>query len=241
VASTLRRSDFHESACLFNCRVNPPTINHPKVVLYVEDDADHRELMRSAAKACQVKFGLALAHGYYDAIDYLGGQDQYADRTRYPVAAFVLMDYALGSFRGTDLVRWIRKQRVLSSVPVVMFSGCSEVPEMAECYAAGADYYIRKPMRFEDLLKVVRGLDACLEHNPPRVAALADMAAEPTLDRQALTTALKEGLAENRELQEQARLRIAKLDLTMAVRKEVLKKIPFVPETGRKPEVGNEK
>jgi len=216
--------------------MNSPAMNRSKVVLYVEDDADHRELMRSAAKACHVKFGLALAHGYDDAIDYLGGQDQYADRMRYPLAAFVLLDYALGSFRGTDLVRWIRKQSGLSSLPVVMFSGFTEVPEMAACYAAGADYYIRKPLRFEDLLKVMRGLDACLEHNPPRVAALADMAAEPTLDRQALTTALKEGLAENREMQEQARVRIAKLDLTMAGREEVLKRIPFVPDTGPKPD-----
>jgi len=226
--------------------MNSPAINRPKVVLYVEDDADHRDLLRSAAKTCQVKFALALAHGYYDAMDYLGGRDQYVDRMRYPPAAFVLLDYALGSFRGTDLVRWIRKQSALSSLPVVMFSGFTEVPEMAECYAAGADYYIRKPLRFEELLKVVRGLDACLEHTPPRVAALADMAAEPKLDRQALTTALNQGLAENSDLQEQARVRIAKLDLTMAVRKEVLKKIPFVPDTQSKPdrsrgEWGNEK
>jgi two-component system response regulator len=216
--------------------MSSPGSNHSKVVLYVEDDADHRELMRSAAKACQVKFGLALAHGYYDAIDYLGGQDQYADRTRYPMPTFVLVDYGLGSFRGTDLARWIRKQRILSSLPVVMFSGCAEVPEMAECYAAGADYYIRKPRHFEELLKMVRGLDACLEQNPPCIAALADLAAEPRLDRQALTTALNEGLALNRELQEQARVRIAKLDLTMAVRKEVLKNVPFIPSTGPKPD-----
>jgi len=212
--------------------MNPPALNGSKIVLYVEDDAEHRELMRSAAKACQVKFSLALAHGYYDAVDYLGGQDQYADRTRYPMPTFVLVDYALGSFRGTDLARWIRRQSSLSRLPVVMFSGCSEVPEMAECYAAGADYYIRKPMRFEDLLKVVRGLDACLEHNPPRVAALADMAADPTIDRQALTHPLTEGLGADKQLQEQARARLAKLDLTMAVRKEVLKKIPFVQKTG---------
>jgi DNA-binding response OmpR family regulator len=210
--------------------MNSLTINRPKVVLYVEDDADHRELMRSAAKVCQVKFGLALAHGYYDAVDYLGGQDQYADRTRYPMASFVLLDHALGSFRSTDLVRWIRKQSGLSRLPVVMFSGCSDVAEMAECYAAGADYYIRKPAHFEELLKVVRGLDACLQHNPPLVAALADMAADPTVDRQALNTALREGLAGNRELQEQARARLAKLDLTMAVRTEVLKKSPAGPK-----------
>jgi two-component system, response regulator len=216
--------------------MKPEAIKRPPVVLYVEDDADHRDLMRLAAKESQVKFGLALAHGFQDALDYLSGQDKYANRMQYPLPTLVLLDYALRNFKGTDLARWIRKQTGLSGLPVVMFSNCMEVLEMAECYVAGADYFIRKPMHFEDLLKVVRGLDACLEHQPPRLAALADVAADPTVDRQALSTALRDGLAENRALQEQARARLAKLDLTMAVRKEVLKKIPFVPNTERKPQ-----
>ena len=215
--------------------MKPAAIHRAPIVLYVEDDADHRDLMRLAAKESQVKFGLALAHGFQDAVDYLGGQDKYVDRKLYPLAAFVLVDYALGNFKGTDLVRWIRNQSGLSRLPVVMFSGCMEVVEMAECYVAGADYFIRKPVHFEDLQKLVRGLDACLEHQPPRVAALADVAADPTVDRQALSTALKDGLAQNRALQEQARARLAKLDLTMAVRKEVLKQIPFVPGTAEEP------
>ena len=195
-----------------------------KVVLYVEDDADHRELMRAAAKACHVKFALGMAHGLYEAIDYLGGQGKYADRLRYPLPNFALVDFALGSFKGTELARWIRKQGNVSNLPVVMFSGCTEVPQMAECYAAGADYYIRKPQHFEELLKVVRGLDACLEHNPPRVSALVEMAADPALDSDALKTALSDGLAYDAALREQARARLAKLDLTMAVREQTQSK-----------------
>jgi len=216
--------------------MNLPATNRHPIVLYVEDSVDDRELMRSAAKVSHVKFALALADGYSEAVDYLGGERQYADRTRYPLATFVLLDYALGTLKGVDLVRWIRKQSGISSLPVVMFSGCTEVPEMAECYAAGADYCIKKPLRTEDLLKVVRGLDVCLEHNPPLLAALADVAADPTLERQALTAALKQGLADNRALREQAQVRIAKLDLTMAVRKEVVKNVPFARKTGQEAE-----
>jgi len=216
--------------------MNPPATERPPVVLYVEDSLDDRELMKSAARTSQVKFGLALAEGYSEAVDYLGGERQYADRTRYPLPTFVLLDYALGTLKGTDLARWIRKKSRISTLPVVMFSGCTDVPEMADCYAAGADYCIKKPLRAEDLLKVVRGLDACLEHNPPLLAALADVAADPTVDRRALTTALRQGLADNSALRQQAQVRIAKLDLTMAVRKEVLKKIPFAPKTGQEPE-----
>jgi DNA-binding response OmpR family regulator len=215
--------------------MKPTARNNPAVVLYIEDDSGHRELMRSAAKSCQVKFGLALCDGFYDAVDYLGRQGKYADWIRYPPATLVLLDYALGTFKGTDLVRWIRKQSALSALPVVMFSGCAEVGVMSECYVAGADYYIQKPARAEDLLKVVRGLDGCLEHDPPRVAALAEVAADPTMDQQALTTALRDGLAENQALWEQARVRLAKLDLTMAVRKEVLKAVPFKPNAGQSP------
>ncbi len=57
--------------------INMSSTSKTKIVLYVEDDADHRELFRRAAKTCQAKFALAMAHGLYDAIDYLGGALQY--------------------------------------------------------------------------------------------------------------------------------------------------------------------
>jgi DNA-binding response OmpR family regulator len=195
-----------------------------KIVLYVEDDAEQRELLRAAANGCQVKFALAMADSLYDAIDYLGGQGKYADRVRYPLPTFALVDYTLGSFKGTELARWIKKQGNLSRLPVVMFSGCAEVGQIAECYVAGADYYIKKPQRFEELLKIVRGLEASLEHTPPRVATLAEMAADPALDTEALKTALNDGLAYDATLREQARARLAKLDLTIAVREQTKSK-----------------
>ena len=135
-----------------------------KIVLYVEADAEHRELLRAAAKGCQVKFALAMADSLYDAIDYLGGQGKYADRVRYPLPTFALVDYTLASFKGTELARWIKKQSKLSRLPVVMFSGRTEIHQMAECYAAGADYYIRKPQRFEDLCAAWRLLSNILRH-----------------------------------------------------------------------------
>ena len=62
------------------------------------------------------------------------------------------------------------------------------------------------------------------------------MAADPTVDRRALTTALRQGLADNRTLREQAQVRIAKLDLTMAVQMEVVKNVPLAPKTGQESE-----
>jgi CheY-like chemotaxis protein len=200
--------------------IDMSSASRTKVVLYVEDNAEHRELLRTAAKTCQVKFALAMAHGLYDAIDYLGGQGKYGDRLRYPLPNFALVDYSLGSFKGTELARWIRKHANLSSLPVVMFSAHTEVSQMADCYAAGADYYIRKPHQFHDLLKIVRGLEASIEHDPPRVATLAEMAADPALDSEALKTALSTGLAYEATLREQALARLAKLGLTMAVREQ---------------------
>ena len=52
------------------------------------------------------------------------------------------------------------------------------------------------------------------------MATLAEMAVDPALDSEALKTALSDGLAYDSVLREQAQARLAKLDLTIAVREQ---------------------
>jgi CheY-like chemotaxis protein len=38
----------------------------------------------------------------------------------------------------------------MASIPVVMFSGSAGLLHVAECYATGADYFLRKPRDIEE-------------------------------------------------------------------------------------------
>src|SRR6185503_12149845 len=110
------------------------------------------------ASEVKARFELKAVAGYYEAIDYLRGHDQYANREVFPKPNLILLDYALGSFKGTDFLRWVRKEHELATLPVVVLRGSGEESCVAECYAVGANYFIAKPTFFLDLVKIVRCL-----------------------------------------------------------------------------------
>jgi two-component system, response regulator len=198
------------------------------VLLYVDDNADDLHLMQMAAGEARVQFRLQMVNGFYEAVDYLIGNGAYADRGRFPEATMVLLDNALNGYKGADLLRWIRKQGRLAPIPVVIFSGHKEVPEMAECYAAGADYYLTKTGTFDDLIKVARCLDESLRCCPPQLETLREVAVRPELARQALRRELRAGLEKHRQLLAEHRACAAGLDATRAGQKERKKQIPFL-------------
>jgi two-component system, response regulator len=206
------------------------------VLLYVHDNPDDGRALEAATVRAGARFKLQLVKGYYEAIDYLSAQGKFIALTRRPNAALVLVDYFLGSYKGTDLLRWIRERPPLAGTTAVVFSRSSELGHIAECYVAAADYYLVNPATSSGLLTIVQRLDECLKEQPPRVAALRELSVHPELARQALQTELREGLAQHRDLLAEHRERVAQLDASMAQQKERKKQVPFVPKTPPKPD-----
>jgi len=67
----------------------------------------------------------------------------------------VLMDVHSGRGDTLSVLRELRADETLNTVPVVMTSG---MDRSTECVAAGADVFILKPFRPSELLTVVAGL-----------------------------------------------------------------------------------
>ena len=64
----------------------------PQSVLYVEDNADDFLLFKLASKKCGTPFSLRHAADGEQAIDYLSGAGNYADREEHPFPDLVLLD-----------------------------------------------------------------------------------------------------------------------------------------------------
>jgi CheY-like chemotaxis protein len=122
-----------------------------QTLLYVEDDPAQVALFYTAVRQAGIpSFRLQLAKGIEEAMDYFM-------RVRVRPAG-VLLDYLLGNFRSMDLLHWMRGQPNCASVEVAMF-GCSEdLSQIAECYGAGADYYLVKPGDFDELARIAMAI-----------------------------------------------------------------------------------
>lgn len=118
----------------------------PPVVLVIEDDADIVFLVR-----------FILERERYEVRVASDGRAA-AARLAEPAPALVLLDILLPFIDGFQLLRQIRAQPGWSGVPIVMLSAKSQERDIVRALDEGANDYIIKPFRPEELVARVRRL-----------------------------------------------------------------------------------
>jgi CheY-like chemotaxis protein len=125
----------------------------------VEDNEDDVFLMKRALKGARVSNPLYVVEDGQQAEDYLSGAGQYADREAYPLPAIVFLDLKLPYISGHDVLAWIRRQKDLEGMVVIVLTSSNEASDLSRCYALGANSYLVKPPtpeQLEDLAKAFK-------------------------------------------------------------------------------------
>ena len=73
-------------------------------------------------------------------------------RGQHPLPALVLLDLKLPRRSGLEVLRWIRSQPHLATMPVVVLTSSSEGEDIQKAYALGANSYLQKPVAFNGLV-----------------------------------------------------------------------------------------
>lgn len=79
----------------------------------------------------------------------------------------ILLDIMMPMMSGIDVCRALRAEKRLDNIPIVMFSARSQIEDKNDAYAAGADEYIVKPTRPQELIERVQAI-IDKQHKPPR-------------------------------------------------------------------------
>lgn len=127
-------------------------------VLLIEDDPNDILLLERAFGKAQLAAPLQVNNGE-EAIAYLAGQGAYADRAQHPLPQLVLLDLKLPRKSGLDVLRWLRQQPILQRLPVVVLTSSRESSDVNRAYELGANSYLVKPVRSQDLVDMVKTLD----------------------------------------------------------------------------------
>jgi CheY-like chemotaxis protein len=128
-------------------------------ILLVEDNEDDVFLMKRALKAAGISNPLLVVEDGQQAVDYLEGKNEYVDRATHPAPAIVFLDLKLPLKQGLDVLAWIRKQKTLESLVVVVLTSSSEPSDLKEAYRLGANSYVVKPptaSQLQDLAKAFK-------------------------------------------------------------------------------------
>lgn len=113
------------------------------LILLVEDNEDDVFLMRRALKAAGILNPLQVLEDGMQAIAYLAGEGEYAERQKYPVPAVVFLDLKLPHKSGFDVLEWMRERR--ENPPVVVLSSSNSPNDEKRATALGAILCAIKP------------------------------------------------------------------------------------------------
>lgn len=146
-------------------------------ILLVEDDENDVLLMRRALQRARLANPLHVVTDGDDAIAYLSGKREFADRDMFPVPLLVLLDLKLPTRSGFEVIEWIRRQSDLRDLPVVVLTSSTEQPDVRKAYSLGANSYLVKPAHFEDLVQMMLRLEGywlLLNRKSDRMAVVMD-------------------------------------------------------------------
>ena len=123
-------------------------------MLLVDDDPNDIVLFAAAIDQASLDIALQTAVDGRQAIEQLEGRGKYADRSAYPIPDLILLDLTMSSRDGFDFLAWRRASRWFT-LPVFLYTGSQDKALIQRALTLGANRYIAKPHRFEDLKSLV--------------------------------------------------------------------------------------
>lgn len=130
----------------------------PLVILLVEDNLDHAELVIRNLEEFQVANRIYHVDDGEKALDYLHGRGAYADRTQFPMPHLMMLDLRLPKVDGLEVLKEVKKCDAIRALPVVILTTSDSERDMAQAYEFNANSYVTKPVDFAAFSKLMSDL-----------------------------------------------------------------------------------
>jgi CheY-like chemotaxis protein len=127
----------------------------PIIILLVEDDLAHAEIVRRNLKEFRVANEIIHVEDGQAALDYLYGRAPYADPKTHPRPHLILLDLRLPKVDGLEVLQRIKGDANLKGIPTVVLAISNAESDMAKAYENGAGSYLVKPVDFEKFTKLM--------------------------------------------------------------------------------------
>lgn len=124
-------------------------------IVYVEDNAADAELAMRAFKKRGLTSRILHLEDGAQAIEFLFARGKYAGRSNASQPRLLLLDVKLPLVDGLDVLRQVKGDERLRTVPVVMLTSSQEDRDVNESYRLGANAYVVKPVDFDKFSQMV--------------------------------------------------------------------------------------
>jgi CheY-like chemotaxis protein len=124
------------------------TNGEPLVILLVEDDPAHAEIVRRNLGDFRVANRIVHVEDGQAALDYLFRQGPYVEPATSPRPSMILLDLRLPKVDGLEVLRRLKEHAVLRAIPTVVLTTSGAEADMVNAYSHGAGSYLVKPVDF---------------------------------------------------------------------------------------------
>ena len=140
-------------------------------VLLAEDNPDDVLLIRRAFRDNDIQNPLEVVENGEEAIHFLAGEGNFADRAAFPFPALFLLDLKMPVKDGLEVLRWLNGHPDISrQLPVVVLSSAEFPDETQAAYAMAIQACLVKPMEYAELRERIRILkEYWLDFEAPKI------------------------------------------------------------------------
>jgi CheY-like chemotaxis protein len=138
-------------------------------ILLVEDDPRDVELTLTALADHKLANEVTVTRDGQEALDYLYRRGQFATRPN-DNPAVMLLDLKLPKVDGLEVLKQIKSDEQLKTIPVVVLTSSHEEQDMMRSYKLGVNAYVVKPVDFHEFINAVKELGmfwAIINQPPP--------------------------------------------------------------------------
>ena len=115
----------------------------PNIVL-IEDNPDDSEALIRGLRSVGCKFSVEWFTESEDALQYISERPS-------NMTQLLIIDLNLPGLDGRALIKYIRANKAIRGIPILIFTTSSDNKDIQYCYEHGANAYIQKPVNFEKM------------------------------------------------------------------------------------------
>lgn len=127
-------------------------------ILIAEDDDGHAELIKEALEESGVKNPVIRFKNGEQCWNYLEDQIQAGYGGNHEYGFLILLDINMPKMDGVEVLRRIKQNAKLKSIPVIMLTTTDDPREVEQCYEIGCNIYITKPVDFQNFTETLKRL-----------------------------------------------------------------------------------
>lgn len=123
-------------------------------ILYAEDNPADAELTLYTLKTRNIANSIVWVRDGVEAMDFLACRGRFAKRTG-GMPKMVLLDLKMPRMDGVDVLKAMKAEPEMRSVPVVIMTSSHEESDLIKSYKLGVNSYVVKPVDFDKFAEVV--------------------------------------------------------------------------------------